>query len=238
MKQKAKWMGGLCLGMSLCVAQVALAQNDWRSFANLKRYEQENTELLASAVSGPRVVFMGDSITEMWTKYRPDFFANPVYVNRGISGQTTPQMLVRFRSDVLDLKPEVVVILAGTNDIAGNTGDATVDKIAGFIMSMSDLAAANGIKVVLCSVLPAIDYLWYPGREPAPKIIKLNSMLREFAEEKGFGYVDYHSAMVDDQGGLKVPEYTSAGDLVHPNAAGYEVMEALVVPAVDAALGR
>lgn len=219
----------------LAVSGYAMAQ-DWRAFANFQRYAEANTQLVADGGVPASVVFMGDSITEGWSRFRPDFFPSHGYVNRGISGQTTPQMVTRFRADVIDLQPRVVVILAGTNDLAQNTGAASLDEIAGQVQSMSELAAANGIAVIICSVLPALDYLWKPGLEPVTKIPRLNAMLKAYAETRGHVYVDYYAAMVDEQGGLKVPEYTSAGDLVHPNAAGYEVMEALVVPAIDRVL--
>ena len=128
---------------------------------------------------------MGNSITEVWANMRPDFFKNNSFVGRGISGQTTPQMLVRFRQDVIDLKPEAVVILAGTNDIAGNTGPMTLEMILGNIQSMAELAHANGIKVILCSVLPAYDYPWRPGLKPNVKIPALNEMIKAYAKEKG-----------------------------------------------------
>ena len=129
-------------------------------------------------------------------------FPGKPYINRGISGQTTPQMLVRFRQDVIDLKPKVVVILAGTNDIAGNTGPMTLEQTESNLASMADLATANGIRVVLCSVLPAFDFPWNPGQEPAPKIAALNEWIKAYAAQKGYVYVDYYSAMKDERGGL------------------------------------
>ncbi|WP_435801482.1 GDSL-type esterase/lipase family protein [Polaribacter sp.] len=155
-----------------------------------------------------------------------------------MGGQTTPQMLLRFRPDVLDLKPKVVVILAGTNDIAGNTGWTSLETIIGNIISMAELANSNGIKVVISAILPAIDYLWKPGLEPSLKIISINKALKLYAKENNFIYVDYFSSMVDDKGGLKVPEYTAANDLVHPNKAGYAVMEKLVEQAIKKALTK
>ena len=149
-----------------------------------------------------RVVFMGNSITEGWGQKGLDFFDNPNYINRGISGQTTPQMLVRFRPDVIDLKPAVVVILAGINDIAGNTGPMTLEAIANNIKSMAELARANDIQVVLSSVLPAFDFPWRPGLNPAQKVIQLNKMIKTYADQKQMIYLDYFSAMVDDRNGL------------------------------------
>lgn len=189
---------------------------------NLNKYAQQNRLLKAPAKKEKRVVFMGDSITEFWKAKDSSFFANDLYINRGISGQTTVEMLIRFRQDVLDLHPKTVVILAGTNDIAENNGPMTMDSIAGNIKSMAELAKANNIKVVLCSVLPAFDFLWRPGKQPADKIIRLNELIKAYAAENKIVYVDYYSAMVDERKGLK-PEY--APDEVHPNLAGYQVME-------------
>lgn len=140
-----------------------------------------------------RVVFMGNSITEGWAKYFPTMFLGQPYVGRGISGQTTPQMLLRFRQDVIALEPSAVVILAGTNDIAGNTGPTTLDRIGDNIATMAELASANNIRVVLCSVLPVFDYRWKPGLEPAQKIVALNQWIRAYADAHGHTYVDLHS---------------------------------------------
>jgi lysophospholipase L1-like esterase len=155
------------------------------------------------------------------------------YINRGISGQTTPQMLVRFRQDVIDLKPRVVVILAGTNDIAGNTGPETLEQIEENLASMSDMAAANHIRVVLCSILPAFDYPWKPGLTPAPKILELNRWIKAWAADHGYVYVDYHSAMKDERDGLPP---TLSHDGVHPLSAGYTVMTPLVEAGIKKAL--
>ena len=205
---------------------------DW---PNLKEFQEANQELGAPAADEDRVVFMGNSITIGWLNNRPEFFEGKPYVNRGISGQTTPQMLIRFRQDVVDLKPKVVVILAGTNDIAGNTGPSTLEMIADNIKSMAEIAHANGIKVVLSSTLPAYDYPWKPGLEPAPKIIELNKMIKAYAEVKGHIYLDYFSAMADDRNGLP-KKY--ADDEVHPTIEGYKVMEPLVEKAISEALGK
>ena len=161
--------------------------------------------------------------------------AGKPYVNRGISGQTTPQMLVRFRADVIGLKPAVVVILAGTNDIAGNTGPSTIEMIMDNIVSMTELAQANGIKVVLSSVLPVFDYPWKPGLNPAEKIAALNKFIKNYADKNGIVYLDYYSSMVDERKGLK-DEYTSDG--VHPNEAGYKVMEPLAEEAIEKVLNQ
>ncbi|MBT7424468.1 MAG: acylhydrolase, partial [Flavobacterium sp.] len=197
---------------------------DWNEFANTSRYDKANLELKLHTTANNRVVFMGNSITEGWIQMRPEFFNNRDYINRGIGGQTTPQMLLRFREDVINLNPSVVIILAGTNDIAGNSGYISLESIIDNIKSMSEIANANGIKVIISSILPAIDYPWKPGLDPAPKIIIINKALKAFSEENNFIYLDYYAAMVDDKGGLKVPEYTTANDLVHPNKKGYLVM--------------
>ncbi len=211
---------------------------NWMNFANTNRYEKANLELELHTETKNRVVFMGNSITEGWVSIRPEFFKNRDYINRGIGGQTTPQMLLRFRPDVIDLKPKVVVILAGTNDIAGNTGYTSIETIVSNIKSMAEIANANGIRVILSSVLPAIDYPWKPGLEPALKIISINEALAAYAKTNNFIYLDYYSSMVDNQGGLKVPEYTTEDDLVHPNKAGYLVMEKLAQKAIDKALNN
>lgn len=195
---------------------------DW---ANLQRYKAENEQLLTQKVPKNRIVFMGNSITEGWSNFQPTFFDNYTRINRGISGQTTPQMVLRFRQDVLQLQPKIVVILAGTNDIAQNTGPITLDEIAGNIFTMCELAKQNHIQVIICSVLPALDYPWRKGLEPAQKIIELNKKLKKYASENNIAYVDYFSAMVDDRNGL-LAKYTYDG--VHPNKGGYEVMENLI----------
>lgn len=204
--------------------------NDW---ANLAKYAAENAALKDPAPAEKRVVFMGNSITEGWKVADSNFFSGRPYFDRGISGQTTPQMLVRFRPDVIDLKPAVVVILAGINDIAQNTGPMTPEQTFGNIVSMVELAKANNIKVVLCSVLPAYDFPWRPGLQPAEKVIQLNSMLQAYAAKNKIVYVDYFTAMKDERNGLK------AGltyDGVHPTLAGYKVMEPLVEKGIKAAL--
>lgn len=207
---------------------IATAQ-DW---ANLNKFKQENEKLASSPKDKNRIVFMGNSITEGWKNICPDFF-KPEYINRGIGGQTTPQMLLRFRQDVINLQPKAVVILAGTNDIAGNTGPSTIEMIADNIASMAQLAKANNIKVILCSVLPAYDYPWSPNKNPVEKISKLNQWIKEYAAKNKFIYVDYYSPMVDERKGLK-KEYSEDG--VHPNLAGYNIMIPLVEAAIKKAL--
>lgn len=219
----------LTLGAASARAQ---ANPDW---PNLKKYAAANAELSPPAPGEQRVVFMGNSITEAWAPHFKTMFANKPYIGRGISGQTTPQMLVRFRQDVIALKPRVVVILAGTNDIAGNTGPSTLEMIEDNIASMSELAQANGIRVVLCSVLPVFDYPWKPGLEPAPKIIALNGWIANYAKSHGAEYADFHSAMADERQGL--PK-TLAADGVHPNEDGYRLMVPIVEKAISAALNR
>ncbi len=205
---------------------------DW---ANLNKYQNENAKLQPLEPGQKRTVFMGDSITEFWSVNCPDFFAGKQYVNRGISGQTTPQMLIRFRADVIALKPAVVVILAGINDIAGNTGPSTLEMITDNIFSMAELAKANNIKVILCSVLPAYDFPWRTGSYPAEKVITLNTMIKKYAEANGILYLDYYSAMVNDQKGLNA---AYSGDGVHPNKTGYEVMNPLVEKAIAKVLSK
>lgn len=213
-------------------AQQERLLNDW---PNLERYRDDNAALAPPAPGENRVVFMGNSITQGWAQHFETMFPGKPYIGRGISGQTTPQMLVRFRQDVIDLDPAVVVILAGTNDIAGNTGPATEEMIQGNLASMAELARANGIRVVLSSILPASDYPWRPGLEPGPKIVRINEWMRDYARENGFVFLDYHSAMVDDALGLP-PEL--AYDGVHPTEEGYRVMSRMAEQAIEEALAR
>ena len=218
------------LSLLSVIGLTTVKAQDW---AELNRFKEANKELPAPTEGEPRIVFMGNSITIGWLNLRPEFFADKPYVNRGISGQTTPQMLVRFRQDVIDLQPEVVVLLAGTNDIAGNTGPSTLEMIMNNIKGMAEMAHANGIKVILSSTLPAYDYPWKPGMNPSGKIIELNKMIKAYAEDKGHIYLDYFSAMVDERNGLP-KKY--AEDEVHPTVAGYKVMEPLVEAAIAKAL--
>jgi len=204
--------------------------NDW---ADLARYRAANDALPPVKTGEKRVVYIGDSITDSWAKYFPELFPDKPYIGRGISGQTTPQILVRFHQDVVALKPAVVVILAGTNDIAGNTGPSTLEMIEDNLASMAEIARANGIRVVLSSVLPAFEYSWRPGLKPAEKIIALNEWIREYAKKTGAVYLDYHSAMADSRGGMRA-ELTLDG--VHPNLAGYRVMAPLEEEAIAKAL--
>lgn len=205
---------------------------DW---ANLGQFKEDNKTIGLPATGEKRVVFMGNSITSGWLSTMPSFFAGKPYINRGISGQTSPQMLLRFRQDVIALHPKCVLILAGTNDIAGNTGPSTLEMIEDNIASMAELALKHKIKVVLCSVLPVFDYPWKPGQQPADKIITLNKWIKQFAKESKCIYLDYHSAMADEKNGLKA---AYGNDGVHPNEAGYKVMAVLAEKAIRLALGK
>jgi lysophospholipase L1-like esterase len=205
-----------------------LQDQDW---PYLKKYQSENAALQSTSSEQERVVFMGDSITEFWKTEHPDFFDNKHYINRGISGQTTPQMLIRFRADVIELRPLAVVILAGANDIAGNTGSATLEMIMHNIISMTELAEKNQIKVILCSVLPANLFPWKQESDnPADKIVLLNEMIQKYANENDIVYLDYYSSMVNDQKGM-MAAYSADG--VHPNKIGYQIMSPLVKNAIE-----
>lgn len=204
-----------------------LQMQDW---PYLKKYQKENASLEIVESGQKRIVFMGDSITEFWSVLCPDFFVGKPYINRGISGQTTPQMLIRFRADAIDLQPSIVVLLAGANDIAGNTGPSTLEMILNNIISMAELAKANQIKMILCSLLPAYDFPWKTGSFPAEKIVTFNTMLKEYADENEILYLDYYTAMVDERKGLKA---NYAEDGVHPNKAGYEVMGPIVEKGIN-----
>ena len=209
--------------------------DDW---AQLARYAKENAALASPAAGVQRVVFYGDSITDHWGRGAQggSFFPGKPYVNRGISGQTTAQMVVRFQQDVVALKPAAVVILAGTNDIAGNTGPTTLDAIEDNFRSMAQIAEANGIRVVLASVLPVSHYPWRPDVAPAKTIVDLNAWIKAYSEQIHGVYLDYYAAVNDGQGGMK-PELTT-DKFVHPNAAGYAVMAPLAEAAVAKSLAK
>ncbi|HEY4218721.1 MAG TPA: SGNH/GDSL hydrolase family protein [Gemmatimonadaceae bacterium] len=224
-----------CVLIGVLPANAAAQQPSPTDWGNLERYRSANAALPAAAKGEQRVVFMGNSITEAWAPFFAQEFAGKPYIGRGISGQTTPQLLVRFRQDVIALKPAVVVLLAGTNDIAGNTGPSTLEMIEDNIASMTELAQASHIRVVLLSVLPVYDYPWKRGLEPAPTIIALNAWIKTYAARVGATYVDLHSAMADERQGMRA-ELTKDG--VHPNEAGYRVMAPLVERGIVAALGR
>ncbi|HET7101083.1 MAG TPA: SGNH/GDSL hydrolase family protein [Terriglobia bacterium] len=201
-------------------------------FADLARFHDSDLKLGPPAAGQNRIVFMGDSITQGWNLQQS--FPGKPYINRGISGQTSSQMLLRFRQDVINLKPKVVLILAGTNDLAGNTGPVTLDQTEGNILSMAQLATASGIRVVLCSVLPSVNFQWHPGlKNPAPRIAALNKRIKALTDKNGYVYVDYYSAMKDAQGGL--PRKLSR-DGVHPLPAGYQIMAPLAETGIEKAL--
>jgi lysophospholipase L1-like esterase len=208
------------------------SQQDW---PNIRKYAEDNSKVPPPAPNEKRVVFMGNSITEFWKAYDSTFFTSRNYYNRGISGQTSPQMLVRFREDVINLKPAVVVILAGLNDIAENTGPSKLEDIFGNIVSMVQLAQTAHIKVVISSVLPANHLFWRPKISPAEKIIQLNKMLKDYATQNNIVYLDYYSAMVDTEKGL--PK-TLANDGVHPTLEGYKIMESLAEKAIAEAMKK
>lgn len=208
--------------IACCLGAAAVSAQDWAKFY---KYEEAN----AQVTKRPVAVFMGDSITEGWVNTDPEFFAENNFLGRGISGQTTSHMLIRFRRDVLDLAPEYVFILAGTNDIAKNNGDITHENIIGNIMSMCELAKVHGIVPVLCSVLPADRYRWREGIAPAQDIVALNKMIRAYAEAENIMYIDFHSVMRNENDGL--PE-VYAPDGVHPSLAGFKVMEEIVLKAL------
>jgi lysophospholipase L1-like esterase len=201
---------------------------DWAFFG---RYREANAALKPMA---SRVVFMGDSITEAWAP-EPLFAEHPNFVGRGLSGQTTLQMLVRFRADVIDLKPAVVHIMGGTNDLAGNNGPESDEEIEGALASMAELARANHIKVVLASIPPAADFAWHRGSKPIPHLVKINAWLKSYASRNGIGYVDYWPVLAAEDGSMKA---SCSPDGVHPNPACYRAMQSLTLEAIAAAMGR
>ncbi len=213
--------------LALIITMAKAQQKDW---ANLRFYAKENKALSEQIPMSDHVVFMGNSITQFWKDLRPEFFSENLYLDRGISGQTTPQMLLRFRQDVIDLQPKAVVILAGINDIAENTGPTTIETIFGNIVSMVELAQANDIEVILCSVLPAGAFPWNPNINPKEKIIQLNDLLSSYAKKHQLPYVNYYEAMVMKDKSLNA---NYAEDGVHPNKKGYAVMEPLVEKAIQ-----
>ncbi|MFV0605781.1 MAG: SGNH/GDSL hydrolase family protein [Niabella sp.] len=217
-------MKHICFLLMFCLAagaSFAQQKNDWANFA---KYAKANDTAAQGAV-----VFMGNSITQGWVTAHPAFFAENNYIGRGISGQVTSQMLVRFRPDVISLKPKAVVILAGTNDIAQNNGYISNENILNNIISMCELAKVNNIRPILCSVLPAYQFGWRKELTPDNDIIKLNEMIKAYATENKIVYVDYHSALKDERNGL--PE-KYAKDGVHPTIEGYAVMEKLIQEAI------
>jgi lysophospholipase L1-like esterase len=217
--------------------QIAAMQAKLADWPGLGRYKADNAALAPAAAGEQRVVFYGDSITDGWGRHpnTGKFFPGKTYVNRGISGQTTPQMVVRFRQDVIDLHPAAVLILAGTNDVAGNTGPMTPEMTEDNFKSMVELAKASGIRVIVASITPVADYPWKRGQEPAPKIKALNDWLRGYCVNHSVTYLDYYSAMVGEDGGMK-PGISFDG--VHPNAQGYAIMGPLAQAAIDKTLGK
>jgi len=211
-----------------------MAQDKLKDWPNLGRYRDANAQVQPPAAGENRVVFMGDSITDGWGHNDSRFFPGKPYINRGISGQTTPQMLIRFRPDVIALKPKVVVILAGTNDLAGNTGPSTLEAIENNLTSMAELAKVNGIRVVLASLLPVCDYIKpQTARRPPEQIVALNDWMKDYTAKNGLVYLDYHSALLDDK---KLFKQELTRDCLHPNEAGYAVMGPLAEKAIAVAL--
>lgn len=219
---------------SLATDQIAAMQQQLADWPQLSRYRADNAQLAPPEPSHARVVFYGDSITDAWGRAKgTNFFPGKAYVNRGVSGQTTAQMLLRFRQDVINLHPAAVLILAGTNDIAGNTGLATLPMIEDNLRSMTELAQANHIRVILASVLPVSDYPWHPGLQPAGKVRALNAWLESYAVSHGAIYLDYYSPLTNAQGGM---DSRFASDGVHPTPSGYAVMAPLAEHAIERAL--
>ena len=231
MKRIGKILGlGLAMGGLLMATSVS-AQTEKGDWAQFGRYADANKRVTTPA----KVVFMGNSITDGWWPKDSTFFIDNNFLDRGISGQTTSEMLVRFRQDVINLKPKAVVILAGINDIAHNNGVISLENVFGNIVSMAELARYNKITPIICSVLPAYDFPWRRGMNPAPKVIELNKMLKAYADKEGLTYVDYHSAMKDERDGL--PKHL-ASDEVHPTLEGYTIMEQIVLEAIHKTIGE
>lgn len=219
---------------AMCLLSVEVMAQDW---AKLQRYEQANKELMEQTNDGKRVVFLGNSITEGWPKQRPEFFSENGYIGRGISGQTSSHFLVRFRDDVINLKPALVVINAGTNDVAENAGPYSEERTLGNIVSMVELARTNKIKVIMTAVLPAAAFSWRPNlKDAAVKIASLNQRLKEYARKNKIVFVDYYSPLVAGEEGALNPAYTNDG--VHPTAEGYAVMEPLIQEAIRKVLKK
>jgi lysophospholipase L1-like esterase len=217
----------------LLFTSLQLAAQPTEPDSGVSKYAPENLAEQLKPVKGNRIVFLGDSITELWKILDPVFFTQNNYVNRGISGQTTGQMLQRFEEDVVQLKPAVVVILGGINDIAQNAGPVSLEDTYKNLIMMAEKAKAHKIRVVLCSVLPANEFTWHPGLEPAGKVIRLNAMLKHYAKTNKLVYVDYHAGMVDKDLGLQAK---LSPDGVHPNAQGYKIMKPLLQKAIAKAL--
>ncbi len=220
------------IGIAFMMAVPCVAQK--HEFANFKRYAEANAQLGAPAKKEKRVVLYGNSITDGWPKRHPGFFKDNNLIGRGISGQTSYQFLLRFRQDVINLKPAIVVINYGTNDIAENTGPYNEDKTFENVVSMVELARYNGIKVILASCLPAEGFSWRKSITDAmDKIRHLNARVKAYAAENKIPYVDYFSAMVNKEGTAMKANYANDNPGVHPNSEGYDVMEALVLPVIQ-----
>ena len=217
------------------VKNTAVAEDFKDDWAALSHYKKENADLPLLKKGEDRIVFLGSSIFENWKKMVPGFFEGRPYLDRGISGQISPQLLIRFRQDVIDLKPKAVIILAGSNDIAGSTGHVTNASIMNNIASMAELAKLHGIKVILCEYLPVNEYPWRKGIEPAPKIMALNKLIRAYALANKYTVLDYFTPLVGERNGQR-PELTLDG--VHPNKEGYKIMAAVTEAAIQKALGK
>ena len=204
----------------------SLLAQDWPQLS----YYQEANKLLKTSEKPIEAVFFGDSITEGWPQFNPSFFDTNNFVGRGIGGQTTPQLLLRFRQDVIGLRPKKVILLAGINDIAENTGPISLEAIMENIKGMTEMAKANGIEMVLCAVLPANSFPWRPSIDPTHKVIALNQMIKAYAQENNLIYVDYYTPMVNDEKGLIS---TLGYDTVHPNKAGYDIMEGVLLKSLQ-----
>jgi lysophospholipase L1-like esterase len=221
--------------LTVLVLLFAFGAANAQDWPNLKRFQDANNKVQPPAANEKRVVYMGDSITDFWISNDSTFFNSKSYLDRGISGQTTGQMLLRFRQDVINLKPAVVVILAGINDIAQNNGPEKLEDIFGNIVSMAELAKANNIKVVISSVLPAFALPWRPAIDPVPQVAALNDLLKAYTAKNGITYLDYFTAMADARKGLPA---NLSKDGVHPNLNGYKAMEPLADKAINEALNK
>ena len=221
----------MLLLLAFDVVDVCATETTKKTWAQYERYELANKQLKQK----PIAVFMGNSITDFWFKEMPDFFETNNYVGRGISGQTTEQMLARFRQDVVALNPDVVVILAGINDIAQNNGEISNVNILENIAAMCDIACANNIKPVLCSILPCDYFVWRKDLKPALRVVEMNKLIKEYAQTKGYAYVDYYSVMATSEGALK-SEYTK--DRCHPTKEGYKVMQPIVQNSLNLILNK
>ncbi len=222
----------ICSTLLLFSTVASFAQNDW---GNIGKYAKDNAEIVASPNNGQRVVFMGNSITEFWRNNRPDFFTSNGYISRGIAGQTSYQFLVRFREDVVALHPRVVILNVGTNDVAENTGPYDEERTLGNIISMAEIAKANGITVILSSVLPCAEFSWRRDiKDASAKIASLNARIKSYADSHGFDYIDYYTPLVYGKNKQLNPKYTQDG--CHPTNAGYEIMEPLAQEAINKVL--